>query len=122
MILGNLLISNNFRNCELIFRLAEEELGIPSLLDPADMVDFFLGEGGESAKNLNSFLPKLVKSNKSNPPSVQASCDSPDRLSILTYLSEFYHKFKAEKSPAHSPSPGEPLDDAHTLVEIILSL
>ena len=58
------------RNCGLIFRVAEEELGIPALLDPVDM----------------------------------AECDTPDRLSILTYLSEFYHKFKAEKSPSGSPS------------------
>jgi len=57
------------RNCSTIFTLAETELGIPSLLDPADM----------------------------------AECKSPDRLSILTYLSEFYHKFKAEKSPQGSP-------------------
>lgn len=54
-----------YRNCSLVFRLAEDQLGIPSLLDPVDM----------------------------------AECESPDRLSILTYLSEFYHKFKAEKSP-----------------------
>ena len=58
------------RNCGLIFRVAEEELGIPALLDPVDM----------------------------------AECDTPDRLSILTYLSEFYHKFKAEKSPSGSPT------------------
>ena len=53
------------RNCSTVFRIAEESLGIPSLLDPVDM----------------------------------AECDSPDRLSILTYLSEFYHTFKAENSP-----------------------
>ena len=53
------------RNCTTVFRIAEESLGIPSLLDPCDM----------------------------------AECDSPDRLSILTYLSEFYHTFKTEKSP-----------------------
>jgi len=57
------------RNCSTVFSIAESELGIPSLLDPADM----------------------------------AECKSPDRLSILTYLSEFYHKFKAEKSPQGSP-------------------
>ena len=53
------------RNCTTVFRIAEESLGIPSLLDPVDM----------------------------------AECESPDRLSILTYLSEFYHTFKTEKSP-----------------------
>jgi len=57
------------RNCATVFRIAEEKLGIPSLLDPADM----------------------------------AECGSPDRLSILTYLSEFYHTFKSEKSPSGSP-------------------
>jgi len=36
-------------------------------------------------------------------PTDMAECKSPDRLSILTYLSEFYHKFKAEKSPQGSP-------------------
>ena len=62
-----------FRNCSTVFRIAEESLGIPSLLDPVDM----------------------------------AECDSPDRLSILTYLSEFYHTFKAEKSPPVSKKKKE---------------
>lgn len=37
-------------------------------------------------------------------PQDMADCTTPDRLSILTYLSEFYHKFKDEKSPLGSPS------------------
>ena len=36
-----------------------------------------------------------------------AECDSPDRLSILTYLAEFYHKFKSEKSPPISKKKEE---------------
>ena len=44
------------RNCELIFRLAEEELGIPSLLDPVDMV------GTNMTKSLNlPRHPNLIK-------------------------------------------------------------
>jgi len=63
-----------------VFTIAESELGIPSLLDPADM----------------------------------AECKSPDRLSILTYLSEFYHKFKAEKSPQGSPQTSKKDETAET--------
>lgn len=54
------------RNCELAFSVAEKHLGIPSLLDPQDMLE-----------------------------SLQL-----DKLSILTYVSQFYHKFSKE-----SPTP-----------------
>jgi len=51
-----------FRNNELAFCVAEQHLGIPSLLDPQDMVE----------------------------------CELLDRLSILTYLSQYFQAFHSQ--------------------------
>jgi len=57
------------KNNELAFKIAEQEMGIPSLLDPQDMVD----------------------------------SDIPDKFSIITYVSQFYHLLKDEDN-SRSPS------------------
>ena len=55
----------------MAFSIAQEHLGIPALLEPADIVDY----------------------------------DQPDQLSILTYTSQFYHKFaKVQLRPSQGTS------------------
>ena len=64
------LLENN----TLAYKVAEDELGIPSLLDPEDMLD----------------------------------TDVPDRFSIVTYVSQFYHLLKDEDN---SRSPSLPIKE-----------
>ena len=66
-------------NNSLAFRIAETELGIPSLLDP-------------QVKSINYFYPIFCIH------VLQDMVDLivPDRYSIITYVSQFYHKFKDE--------------------------
>jgi len=63
-----------YGNNELAFRIAENHLGIPALLDPEDM----------------------------------ACVEIPDRLSILTYLSQFYQTFSSQATTPVKTSPESP--------------
>ena len=65
---------NILENNTLAYKVAEDELGIPSLLDPEDMLD----------------------------------TDVPDKFSIVTYVSQFYHLLKDEDN---SRSPSLPIKE-----------
>jgi len=66
---ASLRAENVLENNALAYKVAEDSLGIPSLLDPEDMVD----------------------------------SDIPDKFSIITYVSQFYHLLKDEDD-SRSPS------------------
>jgi len=61
-------------NNALAYRVAEEKLEVPSLLDPEDMADCDEEEG-------------------------------PDKFSVVTYVSQFYHLFKDSDDSRMSPGP-----------------
>ncbi len=64
-------------NNALAFRVAEEKLDVPALLDPQDMADC-------------------------------SEEDGPDKFSVVTYVSQFYHLFKDADDSRVSPSSPVP--------------
>jgi len=84
------------QNCHLAFQTAEQRLGITSLLDVCDVA-----RGARRGR------------------------DPPDRLSILTYVSQFYHKFQSVcppdsgiSSPSHDTTADKSRrgDNVHSLL------
>jgi len=63
-------------NNALAYRVAEEKLDVPSLLDPEDMADCDEDDG-------------------------------PDKFSVVTYVSQFYHLFKDSDDSRMSPGPAK---------------
>jgi hypothetical protein len=78
---SSLSSSNILHNNELAFTLAEEKLGLPSLLDPQDMLD----------------------------------TDIPDKFSIITYVSQFYHLLKDEDNSRSPCLPAKQLQHSGSL-------
>jgi hypothetical protein len=66
----SLKAENIEENNQLAYTIAEEQLGLPALLDPQDMVEY----------------------------------EEPDKFSIVTYVSQFYHLLKDEDQSCCSPS------------------